>query len=116
MMQDPLAQEDVCIPTTCGTCYSVCALKVHRVNGTVVKIEGNPESSTNHGRLCPRGVSGIMTLYNPHRVDVPLKRTNPQKGLDSDPEWVEISWEEALETVTARLKSIRQEDQRKLLL
>ncbi|MGE5820594.1 MAG: molybdopterin-dependent oxidoreductase [Deltaproteobacteria bacterium] len=111
-----VTQEDRWIPTTCGICYSVCALKVHRVNGTVVKIEGNPESATNRGRLCPRGVSGIMTLYNPDRVDVPLKRTNPEKGIDVDPGWVEISWEEALDTIAARLKKIRQEDPRKLLL
>jgi molybdopterin-containing oxidoreductase family molybdopterin binding subunit len=115
-MESQLAHEDVWIPTTCGVCYSVCALKVHRVNGTVVKIEGNPESSTNRGKLCPRGVSGIMTLYNPDRVNVPLKRTNPKKGLDVDPGWVEISWEEALDSVAARLKKIRDDDPRKLLL
>lgn len=108
--------EDAWIPTTCGGCYSVCALKVHRVNGTVIKIEGNPESPTNRGRLCPRGVSGIMTLYNPDRVDRPLKRTNPRKGLDIDPCWVEIGWEEALDTIAGRLKKIRSEDPRKLLL
>ena len=102
-MEAALAQEDRWIPTACGACYSVCALLVHRVNGTVVKIEGNPDSATNLGRLCPRGVSGIMTLYNPHRVNVPLKRTNPRKGLEIDPGWVEISWEEGLETIAARL-------------
>jgi len=57
-----------------------------------------------------------MTLYNPNRVNTPLKRTNPDKGLDIDPGWVEISWEEALDTVAARLKKIRAEDPRKLLL
>ncbi|MBI2369532.1 MAG: molybdopterin-dependent oxidoreductase [Deltaproteobacteria bacterium] len=111
-----VAGEDRWIPSTCGGCYSCCSLLVHRVNGTVVKIEGNPESATNRGRLCARGISGIMTLYNPNRVNVPLKRTNPRKGLDLDPGWVEITWEEALETVAARLKKIRQEDPRKLLL
>src|SRR3990170_8914485 len=111
-----LAQEDRWIPTTCGVCYSVCALQVHRVNGTVVKIEGNPDSATNRGRLCPRGVSGIMTLYDPNRVNVPLKRTNPEKGLNTDPGWVQITWEEALDTVAARLSKIRREDPRKLLL
>jgi len=116
MRDRKLAEDDVWIPTTCGVCYSVCALKVHRVDGTVIKIEGNPESTTNRGRLCPRGVSGIMTLYSPHRVDVPLKRTNPQKGLNVDPEWVEISWEEALDTVASRMAKIRAEDPRKLLL
>jgi anaerobic selenocysteine-containing dehydrogenase len=61
-------------------------------------------------------MSGIMTLYNPDRVDVPVKRTNPEKGLNTDPGWVEITWQEALETVAARLKKIRQQDPRKLLL
>ncbi|HXG52763.1 MAG TPA: molybdopterin-dependent oxidoreductase [candidate division Zixibacteria bacterium] len=116
MRRDESDHEDVWIPTTCGSCYSVCALKVHRVNGTIVKIEGNPDSPTNRGRLCPRGVAGIMTLYNPDRVDVPLRRTNPRKGLDIDPGWVEISWEEALDTIAARLRKIREEDPRKLLL
>ncbi len=115
-MDAMLAHEDLWIPTTCGLCYSVCALQVHRVNGTIVKIEGNPDSATNRGRLCPRGVSGIMTLYDPDRVNVPLKRTNPQKGLNVDPGWVEITWEEALDTVAARLAKIRREDPRKLLL
>ncbi len=110
------AHEDRWIFTTCGLCYSVCALKVHRVDGTIVKIEGNPDSATNRGRLCPRGVSGIMTLYDPNRVNVPLKRTNPEKGLNVDPGWVEITWEEALDTVAARMAKIRREDPRKLLL
>src|SRR3970040_1321052 len=109
MFDVPRAQEDFWIPTTCRLCYSVCALKVHRVNGTVVKIEGNPDSATNRGRLCPRGVSGIMSLYDPNRVNVPLKRTNPQKGLDVDTGWTEITWEEALDTIAERLKKIRQE-------
>jgi anaerobic selenocysteine-containing dehydrogenase len=109
-------QEDTWIPTTCGLCYSVCALKVHRVNGTVIKIEGNPDSPTNRGRLCPRGVSGIMALYDPNRVDKPLKRTNPEKGLEVDPGWTEITWEEALDVVAERLKKIRREDPRKLLM
>ncbi|MFQ5852068.1 MAG: molybdopterin-dependent oxidoreductase [Candidatus Binatia bacterium] len=115
-MDPSLVQDDRWIPTTCGVCYSVCALQVHRVNGTVIKIEGNPNSATNRGKLCPRGVSGIMTLYSPNRVNVPLKRTNPQKGLNIDPGWVEITWNEALDSIASRLKRIRQEDPRKLLL
>jgi len=33
-----------------------------------------------------------MGLYNPYRVKVPLMRTNPEKGPDIDPGWVEITW------------------------
>ncbi|MFQ5899732.1 MAG: molybdopterin-dependent oxidoreductase, partial [Candidatus Methylomirabilia bacterium] len=85
-------------------------------NGVVVKIEGNPESPLGMGRLCPKGLAGIMHLYDPHRVNVPLKRTNPEKAMDTDPGWQEISWEEALTLITEKLTRIREEDPRKLVL
>ncbi|MBI2954526.1 MAG: molybdopterin-dependent oxidoreductase [Chloroflexi bacterium] len=107
---------DVWIPSVCSQCYSCCGILAHRVDGKVVKIEGNPESGNCQGRLCAKGVSGIMTLYDPSRVNVPLKRSNPEKGIDVDPGWVEISWEEALQTVAERLSKIRSEDPRKLLV
>lgn len=45
-----------------------------------------------------------------------MKRTNPRKGLDQDPGFVEISWEEALQTVAARLKTVLEDDPRKLVV
>ena len=108
-------QEDVWIPTTCSICYSYCALKAHRVNGVVVKLEGNPDCPTSNGRLCPRGLSGIMLLYDHSRVNVPLKRTNPEKGIGVDPKWKEISWDEALDTFAEKLIKVREDDPRKLL-
>ncbi len=101
-----VVKDDVWIPSNCSVCYSRCPIKVHRVDGVVVKIEGNPDSPVGNGRLCPRGASGIMLLYDPNRVNTPLKRTNPEKGIGVDPKWVEISWEEALDTVTEKLKKV----------
>ena len=99
-------KDDVWIPTTCLMYYNTCSIKVHRVNGVAVKIEGNPDSPQNADKLCAKGISGIMTLYSPHRVKTPLKRTNPEKGLGVDPKWAEISWEEALGTVVEKLKKV----------
>ena len=59
-------------------------------------IEGDPSNPISKGKLCACGQSAIYNLYNPYRVLAPMKRTNPKKGLDQDPGWVEISWEEAL--------------------
>ncbi len=56
------------IPSTCGLCYSSCSILVHREGNVITKIEGNPESSLGKGHLCGKGVSGIMTHYDPHRV------------------------------------------------
>jgi anaerobic selenocysteine-containing dehydrogenase len=109
-------QEDKWIPSSCTICYSGCSILVHRVNGTVVKIEGNPASPVGSGRICAKGLSGTMILYDPNRVNVPLRRTNPKKGMGVDPGWKRISWEEALSEITARLEKIHAEDPRQLVL
>jgi anaerobic selenocysteine-containing dehydrogenase len=82
----------------------------------VVRVEGNPSSPPNYGSLCPRGNAQIMGLYNPYRVKVPLVRTNPEKGLDVDPGWKEVTWDEALSLVAEKLRQVRGKDPRGLLV
>ena len=109
--------EDVIIPTHCKACAADnrCHLLVRRVNGIAVKIEGNPASPTNQGRNCAKSAAALLTLYNPYRVRFPVKRSNPEKGRGIDPKWVEISWEEALDTIAARLKKTMSDDPRKFV-
>ncbi|MBI2816374.1 MAG: molybdopterin-dependent oxidoreductase [Acidobacteria bacterium] len=101
--------------TACGMCYIGCGVRVHVEDGVVTAIEGNPDNPQNRGRMCAKGKAGIMTHYNPHRVQHPLRRTNPKKGLDEDPRWQQISWREAIDTIIAELNRIR-EDPKKLLV
>lgn len=113
----PEIYQDMWVPTVCGRCYSSCAILVHVVNGVAVKIEGNPESPMgSRGGVCSKGLSGLQVLYDPNRLNVPLRRTNPEKGLYADPKWKEISWDEALEEIATRLKKVISEDPRKLLV
>ena len=65
--QAATVQEDVWMPSVCFACDENCSLLVHRVNGVVVKIEGDPSSPYNFGRICARSNSGISMLYNPYR-------------------------------------------------
>ena len=51
----------------------------------IVKIEGNPDSVADNGRLCGKDISGIMSHYDPNQVTKPLRRTNPEKGIASIP-------------------------------
>ncbi|MCP4599941.1 MAG: molybdopterin-dependent oxidoreductase [Proteobacteria bacterium] len=104
--------EDVWIPTCCGQCYCMCGIRVHRVNGIVTDIEGNPDAPTGRGSICPKGAAGAQLLYDPYRVNYPLKRTNPEKGLGVDAGWQRISWKEALDTVCAKLKETYKKDPR----
>jgi len=92
-----------------------CSVRVEVRDGVVANIEGNPDNMPpNRGKICTKGIAAIMSLYNPYRVKTPLKRTNPEKGPNVDPGWVEISWEEAIKTVADRLRKIREDDPRKL--
>lgn len=102
-------------PATCPACHNpICGTQVKVVDGVAVELKGDPNSPTNQGRLCPRGLSVLGGLYHPYRVKKPLKRTNPEKGLDIDPGWVEISWDEAMEITTQKLKECLESDPRTL--
>ena len=109
-------KDDVWIHSVCEACYSPCGILVHRVNGVVVKVEGDPDCPHNRGKLCAKGYATIMTHYDPNRVKTPLKRTNPNKGIGVDPEWKEISWEEAINTIVQKLEGIREDHPGKLIL
>jgi anaerobic selenocysteine-containing dehydrogenase len=108
--------DDVWVPTVCAGCYNCCGIKVHRVDGRVVEVKGDPEAINSQGRICAKGMSRALDVHSPNRIYKPLKRTNPKKGIGVDPQWVEISWEEALSTITEKLKAIRQDDPRKLII
>ena len=105
--------DDVWIPSVCRMCFNGCGILVHRLNGVVTGIVGNPDSPINYGKLCPKGHAGIMMLYDPNRVTTPLRRRNPKKGLGEDPDWVPISWEEAIGEIGERLKKIIADDPEK---
>jgi anaerobic selenocysteine-containing dehydrogenase len=108
--------EDSWIRTMCGRCYAGCGVRVHRVNGVAVQIEGEPETDMGaQGGLCAKGIAGLQVLYDPNRLDVPLRRTNPEKGLSADPQWKEISWEEALNEIAERWGAILKDEPGKVL-
>ena len=89
------AADDVWIPTSCSMCYATCSIVAHRVDGVVVKIEGNAESSAGKGRLCGKGISGLMTHYDPNRLTrqelarvLDAIRELPWNDLDQNAEFV----------------------------
>jgi molybdopterin-containing oxidoreductase family molybdopterin binding subunit len=104
------------VKTTCGHCVNFCGIEVHKVGGVIRSILPDPARRAyyNHG-LCPKGVAGGFTAYDPYRVTVPLRRRNPKKGLDVDPQWLAISWEEAFSILAERLAKIRRDDPAKLV-
>jgi len=109
------------IPSCCNMCGGQTGIMVQVIDGRVVKIEPNnenPNGFSNNAEdffnnkqegavMCPKGNSGIMALYDPDRVKKPLLRTNKEKGINVDPKFKEISWDEAYEIIVERLKALK---------
>src|SRR5256884_298676 len=86
--------------TTCRECAAGCGLQAKVREGRVIKLEGNPESPINQGRLCSRGQAGLQGLYNPDRVTDPMAR-------GPNGEWQKLSWEDAINRLQAKVKEAR---------
>jgi anaerobic selenocysteine-containing dehydrogenase len=82
------------------------------VGGRVVKIEGNPAHPLNQGKVCPRAQAALQVLYDPDRVQQPLRRTS-KRGVGR---WEAISWQEAVAQVARHLIRMRQQGQSHTLL
>ena len=99
------------VPTFCYQCVNGPDLfTVEVVDGVATKIEPNFTAKGLHpaeGKVCVKPYGLVQKVYNPNRLLKPMKRTNPNKGRDEDPGWVEISWDEALDTIADKMKAIR---------
>ncbi len=80
--------------STCLQCPAGCGVHGRVREGRVLKLEGNPESPINRGRLCQMGQSGVQAHYNPDRITQPMLRKNG--GLTP------VSWHDALEVLAQR--------------
>ncbi|MCU0897395.1 MAG: molybdopterin-dependent oxidoreductase [Burkholderiales bacterium] len=96
-------------------CYQCVAgpdlLQVKVVDGVATEVEPNFGACDVHpggGKVCVKAYGLVQKTYNPNRILTPMKRTNPKKGRDEDPGFVPISWDEALETIAAKLRAIRE--------
>src|SRR6266566_8167251 len=86
--------------STCRECAAGCGIHVRVREGRAVKIEGNPESPINRGRLCARGQAGLQGLYNPDRITDPMSRK-------ADGTWEQLAWDQALPLFAAKVQSSR---------
>jgi formate dehydrogenase major subunit len=56
------------VPSVCPYCAVGCGQLVSVRDGTIINIEGNPESPINRGTLCPKGAATYQLAVNPNRV------------------------------------------------
>src|SRR5690349_22315311 len=94
--------------STCPYCSVSCGVIIHtlgdkakNVTPQVVHVEGDPDHPINRGTLCPKGSSLEQDILNERRL---LK---PQVRRPGGTDWEDISWDQALTEIAARVKKTR---------
>ncbi len=81
----------------CNLCEAICGLVLtieDRPDGPHVRsIRGNEDDPLSRGHICPKGVALADVYEDPDRLRHPVRRV----GEGADAQWVEISWDEALD-------------------
>ncbi len=91
--------------TVCQLCPGGCGIEVRKVDNRAVKIEGRNDYPVNPGGICPLGAGGLQLLYNENvRFTGPMKRIGPR----GSGQFKDISWDEALQELSDRIKGLRQ--------
>src|SRR6266704_2335004 len=93
-------------------CPDTCAMLVELdASGRAVRVEGDPENPYTHGGLCVKVAHYEKRTYHKDRLLYPMKRA----GRKGKGKFERISWDEALETITARLKAITEQNPQSIL-
>src|SRR5262249_22282344 len=86
-------------------CPDACGVLVEIEDGRATKLRGNPAHPVTRGFLCGKVAQYLDRQYSPERVLYPMKRVGP-KG---DGRFERISWDEALDTIAAKLTEASRE-------
>ncbi|AWM44373.1 MULTISPECIES: molybdopterin oxidoreductase family protein [Bacillus amyloliquefaciens group] len=87
-------------------CPDQCGLLVTKKDGKIVNIQGDPDHPVTSGNICNKVRHMAERIYDEKRVTVPLKRI----GKKGEAAFAPISWEEAINTISARWKELIAEE------
>lgn len=97
--------------STCQGCTSWCSSQILVEDGRALKVQGNEHSLVHGNNDCPRMDLGLQQVYDPDRITQPMKRTNSEKGPQVDPEFVPITWDEAMEEIADKVMELRENEE-----
>lgn len=87
--------------TICPYCGCGCTTNVSLREGRIIRARGKEDVGINEGNLCSKGRFGFDYIYSENRLTTPM--------IKKDGKLSSASWEEALEYVSKRLESIKEQ-------
>jgi anaerobic selenocysteine-containing dehydrogenase len=114
-VQNPAMSSTSMTTTVLGACPhdcpDTCSLLTTVKDGVAIKVQGNPHHPLTDGVLCTKVSRYTERTYHPDRVLHPMKRVGP-KGSG---QFRQVSWEDALSDIAARLKAIADKHPERIL-
>ncbi len=83
----------------CNLCEAICGLAIEVDGSEIIAIRGDKDDPFSRGHICPKAVALQDIHKDPERLRQPMRR---QSGG-----WQPIAWDEALDEVADRLRSVQ---------
>src|ERR1035438_2887125 len=105
-------------------CPDACGVLITVDDGHAVKIQGDPSHPVTRGFLCAKVAKYLDRVYSPDRVLYPMRRVSPKgpprsfappeqpgtavptRAVSAQDAFQRITWDEALDEITSRFRSI----------
>lgn len=85
-------------------CFDLCTIEATIKDSKVIKLEGNKENLLTQGIICSKGKKHLDRQYDKNRLKKPLKKIGNQ--------FVEVSWQEAIDLIVENLKPLKNDTKR----
>lgn len=107
-----MGKPDRVVTTTCTYCGVGCTLDLNVKENRIIRVTSNPNAPVNGMSLCVKGRYGYDFVHHPDRLVRPKVRRYLLEGkprsLGRD-EWVEVSWDTALDITARKLAGVKLE-------
>ena len=100
-----MSEVEEIVRTACPRdCYDTCGINVHKRNGAIDSVRGDPAHFVSQGQLCVKCSIG----YNNEWLDPRSRLTRPLRrvGRKGEGRFEPVSWEAAIDAIADRLKRI----------
>jgi anaerobic selenocysteine-containing dehydrogenase len=93
------AEYDKAVKTICKMCWLQCGINAYVKDGKIIKVTGMKEHPLNEGEICVKAEHCIDYVYNKERLRYPMLKVGG--------EFQRITWEQALDTLTRKIKEAK---------
>ena len=84
-------------------CYDTCGMLAYVRNGKLEKITGDPGHGYTNGKLCSKGYNYIRMVYDPSRLQFPMRQIGRGSGR-----WERITWDTAIDMICKKIIELKE--------